>query len=106
MRADCGLLVRAGRVAFSMTAAGSNLQGLFDAHCHLQMFGQPDSAAVREQVEQARAAGVERAVVCATSCKDWEDVAALKRQVCCCEKISHLHDFISIAAMVSARHAR
>lgn len=52
---------------------------LFDAHCHLQLMidsGMDGEAEVRD----AKAAGIESAVVCGTNSEDWDTVAALAEQ--------------------------
>eukprot|EP00611_Tribonema_gayanum_P007617 TRINITY_DN17029_c0_g1_i1.p1 TRINITY_DN17029_c0_g1~~TRINITY_DN17029_c0_g1_i1.p1 ORF type:complete len:198 (+),score=41.84 TRINITY_DN17029_c0_g1_i1:157-750(+) len=53
----------------------SSNAALFDGHCHLQMVGDP--AVMEQQVQRARDAGVTRAVICATSQKDWAAVEDL-----------------------------
>jgi TatD related DNase len=64
-------------------AVEPRLTGLIDAHCHLQMVANSSSSirAVHDEVTAAQAAGVERAVVCATSTEDWAAVDTLATQV-------------------------
>jgi hypothetical protein len=63
-------------------AVEPRLTGLYDAHCHLQMVASSSScSAVRDEVTAAQAAGVVRAVVCATSAEDWAAVDTLATQV-------------------------
>eukprot|EP00953_Heterococcus_sp_UTEX-ZZ885_P005393 3379-Heterococcus_DN1.PRE.1 len=69
-------------------AVEPRLSGLYDAHCHLQMVAGSSSSssdvssssAVHDEVTAAQAAGVVRAVVCATSTEDWAAVDTLATQ--------------------------